>query len=133
MEHNNLKVTPLAQLERYSQGQIVELPPFADGQPFVARLVRPSMLALAKSGKIPNQLLDAANGLFFDGNKEAKLDPDAMKNMFGVVDVICDACFLEPTMQDLREIGLQLTDDQYMYVFNYSQNGVAALKSFRSE
>lgn len=57
MAKNNTQITSLQNLKTYTKGQIVELPPFAEGMPFVARLKRPSMLALVKSGKIPNELL----------------------------------------------------------------------------
>ena len=55
------EITSLTALEQYAQGQIVELPGFGDGQPFVARLRRPSLMVLIKSGKVPNALLATAN------------------------------------------------------------------------
>ena len=57
-------ITSIAQLSEYAKGQVVRLPDFAPDQPFVARLKRPSMLVLAKSGKIPNSLLETASSLF---------------------------------------------------------------------
>ncbi len=36
--NTNLQITSLADLQAYAKGQIVMLPPFAEGQPFVARL-----------------------------------------------------------------------------------------------
>ena len=56
-----------------------------------------------------------------------------MSNLFGVLDAICDACFVEPTYQQLKDNNIQLTDDQLMFVFNYTQRGVTALGSFRSQ
>ena len=129
---SELKVTSLNDLKSYAQGQIVELPPFAEGMPFVARLRRPSMLVLAKSKKIPNDLLKSANELFLGKKKENdEPDEDAMSRMMEIFDVICEASFVEPTYQQIKESGIELTDDQYTFVFNYSQNGVKALKSFR--
>lgn len=132
-ENRQMNVTSIQQLAEFAKGQLVELPPFGENQPFVARLKRPSMMALAKSGKIPNELLNTANELFFDGAKKAALDENALQNMFNVMDVICDACFVEPTYSEIKGAGLELTDDQYMFVFNYSQTGVNALKPFRQE
>lgn len=43
-EVSKLKVTSLAELVEYSKGVIVELPEFAEGQPFVVRMTRPSMM-----------------------------------------------------------------------------------------
>lgn len=127
MENN---ITSLDQLRQYSQGQIVELPAFAEGQPFVARIKRPSMMALAKANKIPNSLLSTANDLFSGAGVNKKKN-DALKEVFQVLDVICEACFLEPTYSDMKEAGVELTDEQYMFIFNYSQRGVRALESFR--
>lgn len=126
-----MNITNLHDLSEYAKGQIVELPPFAENQPFVARLCRPSMLSLAKSGKIPNELLSTANNLFVDGKLDTKDNPKALKNVFDLFDVICEACFVEPTYKDIRDAGITLTDEQYMFIFEYSQAGVKALKPFR--
>lgn len=128
------KITKLSDLKSYSRGAVVELPPFADGQPFVARLKRPSMLALAKSGKIPNELLSQANELFMGGKGNSrKVNQDTMSQMFDIFDVICEASFVEPTYEEIQKSGIELTDDQYIFIFNYSQSGVKALESFRQE
>lgn len=127
------EITSLKTLQKYAEGQVVELPPFAEGQPFVARICRPSMLVLAKSGKIPNELLNTANNLFVNGKPDIHRDLDALSSVFDLLDVFCEACFLEPTYQELKDIGLQLTDEQLMFVFNYAQTGVRALEPFREQ
>jgi len=127
-----MDITTLSQLTKYTEGQVVELPSFAEGQPFVARIRRPSMLALAKAGKIPNALMDTANGLFL-GSAKSKPKEDYLKDVFDVLDVICEACFLEPTYKQIQEAGVELTDDQYMFIFNYTQTGVKALQPFRGQ
>ena len=134
MEQSRVReATSIQTLAEYAMGQLVELPPFAEGQPFFARLTRPSMLMLAKLGKIPNQLLSTANELFFDGTKKASLDPNSMKNMFELIDVICESSFVTPKYSDIKSAGLTLTDDQFMFIFNYTQQGVDALKPFRGQ
>ena len=133
---NELRVTSIEDLQTYAKGAVVELPPFADGQPFVARLRRPSMLALVKSGKIPNELLQSANELFMGKpsvKREDKFDQNAMSRMFDVFDIMCEASFVEPTYKQLCDAGIELTDDQYTFIFNYSQAGIKALNSFRKE
>lgn len=127
-----LSVTPIDDLVKASQGALIELPPFIDGEPFIAKLKRPSMLALVRSGKIPNSLISTANDLFSKGGFNTE-DEDALKNLFCVLDTICEACFVEPTYAELKEAGVTLTDDQLMFVFNYTQRGVAALGNFRSQ
>lgn len=127
-----MQPTSLEDLVKASQGVIIELPPFAEGQPFVAKLRRPSMLALIKSGKIPNSLLATANKLFADGTVDED-DPNALSSLFSVLDALCEACFVEPSYNEMKAAGVELTDDQLMFIFNYTQRGVAALDSFRSQ
>lgn len=127
-----ISITSLSSLEQYAQGQVVELPPFGEGQPFFARLRRPSLLMLIKSGKIPNALLATANSLFVGGKIETK-DPSALADVVGVMEVICEASFVEPTWAQIAGAGVELTDQQYMAVFNYSQQGIKALDSFREQ
>lgn len=131
-ENKELKITSLVELQSYRDGKVIELPPFAEGQPFVARVTRPSMLMLVKEGKIPNTLLTSANEIFQNGAGSYDTeDKDALGELFDVIDIICDASLLEPTLQDIKDAGLSLTDEQMMFLFSYAQNGVKALDSFR--
>lgn len=134
---NSTKVpTSLEQIASYKNGIVVELPPFADGQPFVARMIRPSMLALVKSGKIPNSLLNQATSLFANGvgalNGSGKNSTN-VEELFKVIDVIVDAALLEPTLEGIRSVGMELSDDQLMAIFSYTQRGIKALETFRTE
>lgn len=132
---SELKVTTIEELKKYSMGTVVPLPPFSEGQPFYARLRRPSMMALVKGGKIPNSLITKANELFANRatTSAAVSDENMMGDMLGVFDVLCEATFCEPKYKDIKEAGITLTDEQYMFIFNYSQQGVKALESFRTE
>ena len=123
------EVTSISKLNEYAKGQLVELPSFGEGQPFFARLRRPSMLALAKSGKIPNSLLATANRMF-DSILDIKND-NMLKDFYMVMETILEASFVEPTYQEIKDAGVQLSDDQMIFVFNYTQQGVRALDQFR--
>lgn len=131
-----LPVTSLEDLKTYSKGMKVRFPDFAEGQPFVARVRRPSMLALTKSGAIPNSLLASATSLF-TGSGQSQDDSDEqmdmMAKMYDVIEIIAEAALIEPTLDDVKEAGLELTDTQLMTIFNYSQQGTRALDSFRKE
>jgi hypothetical protein len=129
-----MNITTLADLQSYAAGTIVRFPDFAEGQPFVARVRRPSMLVLAKQGKIPNTLLTAAGELFSKGG--AGMDADnknMLSDVYDIMHIICEASLIQPTMKDIEDAGLSLSDDQLMAIFNYTQNGVKALESFRKE
>lgn len=127
------KITTIEELLKANEGSIVELPPFAEGIPFVARLKRPSMMSLAKNGKIPNELLNSANQLFSGKNpiSSGKGSDNDMSQLFDLLDVICEAAFVEPSFQAIKDAGIELTDEQYTFVFNWTQQGVKALNSFR--
>jgi hypothetical protein len=126
------KVTSIAQLQEYAKGQIVDLPPFAEGMPFTARMRRPSMLGMMKSGKIPNTLLASANALFEGTTSQlSKSDDELYRDVFEITEILAETALLEPTLAEITEAGVELTDDQYMFIFNYTQRGVKALESFR--
>lgn len=128
-------VTSIEELKQYSSGTLVELPCFAEGQHFVARLKRPSLLGMVKQRKIPNTLLVRANELFVQDGTTG-FDPDEenmMEQMFDVLELMAKETFVEPTYSEIKDAGIELTDEQMMFIFNYAQLGVKALESFRTE
>lgn len=128
-----MKITSIKDLREYAKGAIVELPEFAEGQPFVARLKRPSIMDMARSGKIPNALLVRANELFTNSAGLNPNEENMMSELMDVIESIATEAFVEPTYQEIKESGITLTDQQLMAVFNYTQNGVKALENFRTE
>lgn len=127
-------ITTIEQLKQYSSGVIVELPPFAEGKPFFAKLKRPSLLGMVKQGKIPNTLLVRANELFVqDGTGFDPDEENMMAQMFDVLELMAQETFVEPTYSEIKDAGIELTDEQMMFIFNYAQQGVRALESFRTE
>lgn len=132
INENVLKVTTINELIGYSKGQIVELPAFAEGQPFVARLIRPSLLDMVADGTIPNPLISTANKLFMSGvsSIDEKSEVD-MKNFITLMDNICRRALVEPSYDLLVDNGIKLTDEQRAAIMSYVQHGVKALDSFR--
>lgn len=127
------QVTSLEQLKQYANGNIVRLPDFAEGQPFVAKLKRPSILGMAKQGKIPNSLLVKTNELFVQSGSLDTEENSMMQEIYDVIDLIANETFVDPTYDEIKSTGIELTDEQMMFIFNYSQQGVKALESFRTE
>lgn len=127
-------ITSVSDLQSYAAGVVVRLPDFAEGQPFVARIRRPSLLVLAKSGKIPNTLMITAGELFSKGS--AGLDTDNVNmlgDMYDIMHIICESALIQPSLHEIEAAGLQLSDEQMMAIFNYAQAGIKALESFRQE
>lgn len=137
MKNNEqLKITSIETLRGYKEGSVVELPPFAEGQNFVVKLKRPSLMALCKEGEIPNSLLGKVSQLFFTGAvaKVAGTEKESQKAMeecYDIFTIIAKASLVKPTYEQLEECGIQLTDEQLVAIFNYSQTGVKKLESFR--
>lgn len=130
--NETMHITTVSDLQSYANGTIVRLPDFGDGQPFVARIRRPSMLVLAKQGKIPNSLLTTAGELFSKGGAGLDADNENMLgDMYNIMDIIATAALIQPSMDEIKSVGLELSDDQLMAIFNYAQTGVKALESFR--
>lgn len=132
MTVNNDMVTDINQLKAYMEGKVVKLPDFAEGQEFYARLKRPSLLAMIREGRIPNTLMNSANEMFVSGSGAMVDAPEEkMKEIFNVIDVLCEATFVAPSYKEMKEAGITLTDEQYMFIFAYTQEGVKALETFR--
>lgn len=129
-----MTITSLSDLHSYSNGTIVRFPDFAEGQPFVARVKRPSMLMLAKMGKIPNALLNSATQLFTKGGSGMDTNNGkTLSDIYDICEVIAKASLVQPTYDEIIDSGMTLSDDQVMAIFNYTQSGVKALENFRSE
>lgn len=127
-----MQITSFEDLKRYKEGNVVELPPFGDGQPFVARMKRPSLMEMVGDGTIGNPLLHVANELFFGESKQKRGD-SFMKDSYEVFKLVARESFIEPTYAQIEESGVKLTDEQLMFVFNYSQHGIEALEFFRTD
>ena len=133
-KEKELKVTDIETLVKSASGEIVQLPSFTESVPFIAKVKRPSLLGLVKSGKIPNNLLVKTNELFIqDGAGFDTEDNNMMVDLCDVLEMIAGETLVEPSYKDLTAAGVELTDEQLMALFNYSQRGVAALESFRTE
>lgn len=61
-EQNGANYDALSDARMRTEVQEVELPGFGDGKPWKPKLKRLSLLGLARSGKIPNELLSAGDG-----------------------------------------------------------------------
>lgn len=123
-------ITTVSDIQKYSQGTIVELPSFDGENPFVAKLRRPSLLCMVKSGKIPNSLINQATQLFQKGAGSLGKD-NTVSDMYDIMESICDAALVNPTYSEIKNAGLSLTDEQMMAIFSYTQQGVKALEQFR--
>ena len=133
--YENTQVISIEELKKLSEGEIVELPSFKSGETMKVRLRRPSMLQLVRNGDIPNELIVEANKMFVQGAggvaSKGIDDPTTLNKMMNLIECICEQAFVEPTYKQIKDAGIVLTDSQMLAVFEYTQNGVDNLKSFR--
>jgi hypothetical protein len=124
--NEELKVTNTDDLQKvrklFVEGEVIELPAFESGEPFVARLKRLSLLELCKSDVLPNQLLGAVQEMY-EGKQRSDL-----KKYAQTLDIICAQVLIEPAWEAVKDI---ITDTQKVAIFTYSQHGVAGLIPFR--
>lgn len=129
-EYTENDITSISDIVKYTSGTIVRLPDFADGAEFIAKLKRPSLIGLMKSGKIPNSLLKQSTQLFKSG--AAALGKDtSLDDLYDIMDIVIGEALVQPSYKEIKEAGVTLADDQIMAIFSYTQNGVKALEQFR--
>lgn len=124
-------VTSIKELRALGSVREVELPGWSAGERVTFKLGRPSLMLMVRDGRIPNRLLNAAQGLFSGtgaGNGESGFS-DAVDVMITVV----RATMVEPTYDEIINAGIELTDEQMVAIFQYSQNGAKALERFRNK
>lgn len=125
-----MSVTSLENLKKLSEGQEVEIVGW-DKEPFVCKLKRPSLLGMVASGEIDNPLLNAAYILFHGATSNK--DVVSMKDKNEIFTRVAKSAMVEPTYEQLQEIGLDITDMQLVDIYNFTQNGIEALISFRTK
>ena len=133
-----MNVTSLEQLKNIKLNDIVELPSFDDGTPFVAELKKPNMLMLMANGHIPNTLLNVAMDIFQNGKGQETIDkalndPKDLKVLTELLLVLAKACLVNPSFNQLQELGIELNENQLSAILTYAQGGVVALESFRQQ
>ena len=133
-----MQVTSLDQLKNIKLNDIVELPSFDDGTPFVAELKKPNMLMLMAGGHIPNTLLNVAMDIFQHGKgketiNKALNNPKDLKVLTELLIVLAKACLVNPSFKQLEDLGIELNENQLSAILTYAQGGVVALESFRQQ
>lgn len=133
-----MNVTSLEQLRNIKINDIVELPSFDDGTPFVAELKKPNMLMLMANGHIPNTLLNVAMDIFQNGKGQETIDkalndPKDLKVLTELLLVLAKACLVNPSFKQLEDLGIELNENQLSAILTYAQGGVVALENFRKQ
>lgn len=131
-----MQVTSLEQLKNIKINDVVELPSFDDGTPFVAELKKPNMMMLMANGNIPNALLNVAMDIFKNNKTEEVVDkalnnPKDFQVLTNLLVVLAEACLVKPSYKQLKDLGIELNENQLSAILTYSQGGLKALETFR--
>jgi len=106
------------------------LPGWGPEAEFLCKLRRPGLVAMAEAaGFVPNPLLNAIDELFFPAGRQAKLPPDQEAK---ALHAIARYALVEPTLDELGEAGLTLTDEQYLAIYAFALKGAEGLARFRA-
>lgn len=116
-------------LTELAQGTEIELPGFAAKETISVRIRRPSLMLLAAEGKIPNTLLASVEDLFEKGDKNTV----SFKERAEIFRIVAMASLVSPSWEELQNAGVNLTDLQLLYIYNFSQTGVDTLRRFREK
>ena len=132
-----MQITSIEQLQAIKQTEIVELPAFEDGTPFIVEIKKPNMMQLMTSGKIPNTLLSVATDMFNGKTGQvmgkAAEDIKTLKELVGMMNVLAEASLVNPSYKDIKKANIELTENQLMAILMYSQGGVKSLENFRNQ
>lgn len=131
-----MQVTSLEQLKNIKLNDVVELPSFDDGTPFIAELKKPNMMMLMANGSIPNNLLNIAMDIFKDNKTKEVVDkalnnPKDFQVLTNLLVVLAEACLVRPSYKQLKDLGIELNENQLSAILTYSQGGLKALETFR--
>lgn len=134
---SELKITNVNEIKEYFEGEIVELAPFENGKPFVARVRVPSLVEIYRLGKIPNTLIVEVKKYFDtlekDENNNVTINfaDKRARNLMNLALKMADVVLIEPSMKELRGAKIRLSDMQLLSIYNYVDKKVSEMIPFR--
>lgn len=134
---SELKITNVNEIKEYFEGEIVELAPFENGKPFVARVRVPSLVEIYRLGKIPNTLIVEVRKYFDtlekDENNNVTINfaDKRARNLMNLALKMADVVLIEPSMKELRGAKIRLSDMQLLSIYNYVDEKVSEMIPFR--
>jgi len=124
-----MAITSLDAIKKQAQPKEITLPGWEEGETITVLAKRPSIFMLASTGKIPNGLLNTAKKMFTN-----EVDPDVdFKDIAKVMESIAGSALVKPTLKELYDANITLTDDQMASLFSFAQGGIKELERFRTD
>ncbi len=103
----------------------IKISGFFDSTPMEVTVRRPSILSLARAGKIPNPLMNAVMRLF----EFHTTGPEpSLAEIADTMHLVAECCLVSPSYDSVCE---RLTDDQLVELYHFAKGGVEELEFFR--
>lgn len=129
------KITRLEDLKNLQKTDIVDLGDFDNGVSLIVEMKKPSLMSMIRKKEIPNPLMKSAISLFSKGVgtfiTESMSDEKSISKFADLIEFFCEECFVTPKYSEIKELGIELTDEQLNAVLFYTQGGLTALENFR--
>lgn len=121
-------VTPIDTLKPTNLIEIVELPGWEPDQTVNFRLRRCSLRGLVTAGRVPNPLLAAAQRLYEGNTSKSNAN---FGDIVKVMTLVVENALVEPTLTELTDADVELTEEQFGLIWGYAQKGAMILEAFR--
>lgn len=106
-----------------------EISGWTEEQTLEVTLKKPQLYTMLVSGNIPNPLIDVVEKLFVAAYRPQD-DNQRVLEARGLME-IARVALVKPTLAEIEEAGLQLTDSQLLEIYAFALSGVNGLKTFR--
>lgn len=115
--------------QRYG-AQSIEIHDWDGGGLIEVRARRPGLYNMASMGFIPNPLLGAMQAMF--SGSTAQINAVDAKKQGECLTAIARYALVEPTMAQITEAGLELTDQQLLELYQFALAGPVRYAAFRA-
>lgn len=115
--------------QRYG-AQSIEIHDWDGSSMIEVRARRPGLYNMASMGFIPNPLLGAMQAMF--SGSTAQINAVDAKKQGECLTAIARYALVEPTMAQITEAGLELTDQQLLELYQFALAGPVRYAAFRA-
>ncbi|CAM3004805.1 hypothetical protein HAHI6034_10870 [Hathewaya histolytica] len=121
----------ITSIDDMKKQQYVEatLPGWGIDDTITVKLKHFSLLDAASKGNIPNPLIGPVLDLF-KGEGINVQEIQGLKSFSEVQNLFCELCLMEPTFKELKEAGIELTEEQKYIIYQFATGGAKALIPF---
>ena len=125
-----MAITSMNEIMQAAAPQEITISGFAPGTEITVLARRPSFYTMLAAGAAPNPLIPEMEKLFVRRDRSGHARPS--EEFARTLVFIAQETLAEPSYAQLRENGIELTDDQLTEISLFATAGAEALRSFRA-